>query len=396
MLTRLIKGLELILIGVLVAACSPGGGAVSTPTPLPLVVKYDQTIFKVEKGPIVSDKKILGEVTASKQDTLFFRAGGHIVRVAVKVGDPVKAGDILAELDNSDLANQLQQANIDLEVAQADLAKSKAQHQFALEQAKANVVILQKQVELAKLSVQESLGVDRVRAQLNLEITQQNLDLAQQSLEITTADVNTSLEQSVKRNQLGVARLESLLNERQIVAPYDGVVIKSSVRAGQTVDAYSNAFIVGDPSNLIVRSEYDVDASQHLTADSDITLLLTSEAKDGFKVQYLPGFKPERGLPDTNSDSTTATYLYFSVPKEMQTTQIILGQSVFLNAVLGRKDDALMIPPAAIREYKGLKFVIVQEGEKRRRVEINDIGLKAADKWEVVADLKEGDQILGP
>jgi hypothetical protein len=37
----------------------------------------------------------------------------------------------------------------------------------------------------------------------------------------------------------------------------------------------------------------------------------------------------------------------------------------------------LLLPPAAIREYKGLYFVIVQDGERRRRVEINEIGLKS-------------------
>jgi adenine deaminase len=63
---------------------------------------------------------------------------------------------------------------------------------------------------------------------------------------------------------------------------------------------------------------------------------------------------------------------------------------------LGRKDDALLLPPAAIREYRGLNFVIVQEGERRRRVEIQKIGLKSTDHWEVIADLQEGDQVLGP
>jgi hypothetical protein len=56
----------------------------------------------------------------------------------------------------------------------------------------------------------------------------------------------------------------------------------------------------------------------------------------------------------------------------------------------------LLLPPAAIREYKGLNFVILQEGDRRRRVEINEIGLKSTDRWEILGDLKEGDQVLGP
>jgi hypothetical protein len=36
------------------------------------------------------------------------------------------------------------------------------------------------------------------------------------------------------------------------------------------------------------------------------------------------------------------------------------------------------------------------EGDRRRRVEINEIGLKTTERWEVIADLQEGDQVLGP
>ena len=57
--------------------------------------------------------------------------------------------------------------------------------------------------------------------------------------------------------------------------------------------------------------------------------------------------------------------------------------------------QARALPPSAIREYKGFNFVIVQDGDRRRRVEINEIGLKGEDLWEIKADLQEGDQVLG-
>ena len=40
--------------------------------------------------------------------------------------------------------------------------------------------------------------------------------------------------------------------------------------------------------------------------------------------------------------------------------------------------------------------VIVLEGDNHRRVEVVSIGVKTVDKWEVIANLKPGDQILGP
>ena len=58
--------------------------------------------------------------------------------------------------------------------------------------------------------------------------------------------------------------------------------------------------------------------------------------------------------------------------------------SVTMIVVLGRKDEALLLAPAAIREYRGQNFVIVLDGDRRRRVEINEIGLKTIDRWEVI------------
>jgi multidrug efflux pump subunit AcrA (membrane-fusion protein) len=359
------------------------------------VVNYQQSIFTVERGPIVAEKTLMAEIVPSKQDDLYFRASGYVNRVTVKQGNVVKKGDVLAEMQIDDLLNQLQQARIDLEVAQANLAKDKAQKQFDLEKAQADVVIAQKRVDLAKISVQQSLGLDRERAQLNLDIEQQNLAVAQENVQMLSEDTTSFDEQAVKRSELAVERLEGLVAERQIVAPYDCVVLKSGLRPGQQVDAFFQAFSVGDPSVLIVRAAYDFDLSSILNVNSEVSLSLSSDAKESYPVKYMPNFLPLSANKDATNSSNT-DYMYFSIPTGIPQDQLPVGRSVVLDVILGRKNNALLLPPAAIREYKGLKFVIVLDGDKKRRVEISDVGLKTTDKVEVIADLKEGDQVLGP
>jgi hypothetical protein len=87
--------------------------------------------------------------------------------------------------------------------------------------------------------------------------------------------------------------------------------------------------------------------------------------------------------------------MYFSVPTDLPIEQLKIGMSVSLNVIIGRHENVLMLKPAAIRNYRGLNFVIVQDGELRRRVEITKIGLQTEEKWEIEADLKEGDRIIG-
>ena len=73
-----------------------------------------------------------------------------------------------------------------------------------------------------------------------------------------------------------------------------------------------------------------------------------------------------------------------------------MGNAVRLNVILASKQDALLLSPAAIRGNDSFKYVIVLEDAYHRRVEVVTIGVKTVDKWEVIANLKAGDQILGP
>jgi multidrug efflux pump subunit AcrA (membrane-fusion protein) len=390
----------LFLLVFTLSACSSGAGGGPTPTPLPAVVSYEKAVFTVERGPILSEVELRGEVVPARQDELFFRAEGFVTRVAVKSGDLVKQGDVLAEMQVDDLLNQLQQAEIDLDVAQANLAKETVQRQADIERARAEVIIWEKRVALAMLDLENKYGDELLRAQLNLDITEQNLVMAEQSLKLLTEDDSAYTEQAVKRSELAVERLRALLSERQIVAPYDCIIIRASARPGQQYDAFLPAFTVGDPAELVIRSPKSIELSSSISSDSEVRMKVSQEAEESWPVSVLPNFLPVSAEEEENDIFSQGggrqEYFYFSLPEGIDPELVPVGRSVNLTLVLGRKEDALLLPPAAIREYRGLHFVIVQDGDLRRRVEVNEIGLKGEEKWEVVGDLTEGDQVLGP
>lgn len=382
------------------SACGPGGLGGATPTPLPPIVGVEKAVFTVERGPIVSTQDMTAEIVPSRQDELFFRSSGFTTRVTVKTGDPVKKGDVLAEMQIDDLLNQLQQAQIDLEVAQANQAKYESQRAFDIAKAEAEVVIWQKRLALAKLDLDASFGAAKDRAQLNYDITEQNLNTSEQSLELVKNDNNPYMAQNVKRAELAVARMQAMVNERQIVAPYDGIVLRASIRPGQQVEAYYSAFLVGDPAELLVRAPIDYDLTNIINKDSEVKVRLTKQSEEGYPLTYLPNFLPVSASENDSTRNNSARggdYFYFDLTNSgLPEEEIRVGRQVTVELLLGQKDDALLLPPAAIREYRGLSFVIVQEGDRRRRVEISEIGLKTDDRWEIIADLAEGDQVLGP
>jgi HlyD family secretion protein len=388
------------LFAILLTSCGATSGGAPTPTPLPPMVSYEKAVYTVERGPIVSEKKIYGEIVPSKQDDLYFKATGYIDRVLVKQGDPIKQGDLLAEMQVSDMLDQLEQANIDLEVAQATLEKDTEQRQYNIQRAQIDVTVNEKNVELAKLDLEKAYTKeDQERAQIRLDIVEQSLALAQLNLTQAQEQVSTYEQQALERSQITVKRLEALIDERRIIAPYDGIVLRTSVRPGIQINAFDTVFKVGDPTEMVVRTGLDYELNQTMTKNTETRMYLPNDdtAGPGTMVTFMPSFMP---LTSQENTSLTASigqdFFYFALPDDIDRTKVEVGMSVSLIVVIGRKDDALLLAPAAIREYRGQNYVIVLDGDRRRRVEIYEIGLKAIDKWEISGDLKEGDQVQGP
>jgi multidrug efflux pump subunit AcrA (membrane-fusion protein) len=388
------------LFAILLTSCGAASNAGLTPTPLPPFVNYEKAVFTVERGPIVSEKKIYGEIVPSKQDDLYFKASGYVDRVTVKQGDTVKKGDLLAEMQVTDLLDQLEQANIDLEVAQATLEKETAQRGYNTQRAQIDVTIWQKNVDLAKIDLEKAYTKDdRDKAQLRLDITEQNLALAQLNLTQAQQQIGTYEQQAVDRNQITVKRLEALIDERRVYAPYDSIILRTSIRPGIQINAFDIVFKVGDPAELIVRTGLDYELNQIMTKNTEIRMYLPNDdpAGSGTPITFMPNFMPLSTQANTSQTTTTGQdFFYFALPQNLDRSLVQVGMSVSMIVVIGRKDDALLLAPAAIRNYRGQNFVIVLDGDRRRRVEIYEIGLKTVDKWEVSGDLKVGDQVQGP
>src|SRR5512141_2716121 len=107
------------LAGMLVlGACSPG----------PQVAEQAQPVLVMHPapGPGTAVAAFAGEIRARQESALAFRVAGNIIRRSVDLGDRVKRGDILAELDPADLRLQAQATRAQLAAAEAELARASA------------------------------------------------------------------------------------------------------------------------------------------------------------------------------------------------------------------------------------------------------------------------------
>jgi multidrug efflux pump subunit AcrA (membrane-fusion protein) len=320
--------------------------------------------------------------------------------VLVKNGDLFKKGDLLAELKLDDLLDQLQQAQIDLQVAQQNLANDQIQKAYDIQQAEFDAIIAQKQVGLAQINLDSAVGTQRAVAQLNLDIAQAHFDSAEARLALVKARVDPHMDQAVKRNQNSVDRLNRLIAERQLIAPYDGIVMGMPIIPGTQATAFAPVALVGNPSQLVVQVGFEADLVNNVDASTVAYLYPTKEPEPKYQVQFIPNFLPisnkQSGISLTPSEDVIVNFLYFSVPDDTPPDVVPVGNAVRLTVILGSKQDALLLSPAAIRGNGSFNYVIVLEDAYHRRVEVVSIGVKTTEKWEVIANLKAGDQVLGP
>lgn len=315
-----------------------------------------------------------------------------------------------------DLLDQLEQAQIDLEVAQDNYTNEQLQRDYEMKKSQAEVRILENQVELAEKQVQQATGLAEENAQLNLENAEAQLEIARAWLYLVENKSTVFLEQDVRRKELSVERLERLVEERQIIAPFDGIVLKVTLYEGSEIDAYADAILLGDPETLVIRTPIDSELSKILTEDTKVYLVGKKQARDSsstendpqeklYPIIYIPELLPvseKKAGITIQGDDISLNFHYFQIPKDTSSEisippeELPILKTVLVRVILGEKDDALLLNPAGIRGIDEFKYVIVLENDLHRRVEIVKIGLKTTDKWEITGDLQPGDQVLGP
>lgn len=204
----------------------------------PVGVKLDTA--EVERQDLYQLKYYDASVVPYVEE-LAFTVDGQIETMEVLVGDMVKAGDVLATLNQDALEEQVESLRERIEYAETELAFAKRDDQIALAMA---------QLELDRMRGQAAAG----------EVSQDAVKLRQADVDILRAGQRQAREldefeiNSLKR-QLESA--ESELGSNVIVAPFDGrIVYMNDVEKGNWVKAYDSMFFIADDTRLSIDSAY--------------------------------------------------------------------------------------------------------------------------------------------
>jgi membrane fusion protein, macrolide-specific efflux system len=337
---------------------------------------------RVMRGNIEETVLADGTISAFKQVSVGAQVSGQIKKLYVELGQEVKKGDRIAEIDDLTQQNNLKQS-------QASLQSLLAQHSSKQAQLKNYQLTYQRQYTL----MQQKVGA------------QADLDLAKANLDSIKADI-LSLESDIIRAQIAVDNAKLDLGYTKINAPMDGVVVAIPVEAGQTVNSVQSA------PTIVKIAQLD-----KMTIEAQISEADVIKVKKGMPVYFSILGKPTsfyRGLtlrdikpaPDSinneslstsNTSTTTAIYYngLFDVDNPERILRISMTAQVYI--VLAAADNTLLVPAMAVKispkdSRKGTVNVLDQNGNViTKNVEI---GINNNVQIEILSGLAEGEEVI--
>lgn len=337
------------------------------------------TVTEVSQGQIEPELFGIGTVEARRSYLIGPTAAGRVLNVLVDVGESVKAGQLLAEMDPVDLSDRVQALQASVQRAASSTASAEAQvhdaqarHALAAANAKRYAELGEK--NFISASVVEAKLQEQASAAAALKAAEANLAAARQDMTRLQAE------------REGVTRQQQNL---RLVAPADGIVISRDAEPGTTVVAGQAVLKLADPGSLWVRTRFDQGRSAGLAEGLPAEIVLRSSPAQPF-----PG-KVARVEPlsDSVTEERIAQVAFDALPSGQT-----IGELAEVTLRRGRIESALVLPNASIRRQGGApgvwkleagtpKFAPVRLGEAGLdgRVQVLD-GLKAGDKVVVYSE----------
>ena len=333
------------------------------------------------------------------------RIPGRVDLLAVQVGDRVKAGQVIARLEQDDLLAAVEKARADLTAAEAKrlTVKNGARPQelqtaeAALRQAEANSSLAQ-------------VNLDRYRALYqDGGIALQQVDTAARDYDVAAAQVRTDREQlsltrekytpedlqyaeaQVLQAKAALRIAEANLGYATITAPMAGVVASVSTQQGETVTSGSAAAQAPTFVTIIDLSRLQVDA---YVDETDIGKVHVGQDAV-FNVDAFPdkefGGKVAAIYPKALIQQNVVDY---DVVIAIDNREGLLRPDMTTNTTItvARREKVLAIPNQAVRREDGDRVVFVQEGDRLVRRSVKT-GWKDKAYTEVLSGLKEGERV---
>jgi RND family efflux transporter MFP subunit len=359
------------------------------PTPTPQTVSV--TSCDVEQTVTAPGNLVNVNIADVKMPTT-----GKLSSINVRVGDAVKDGQTLADLD------LVAKTQAQLDLLEAQDALEKAQHdRTVLDYPRATddfIQDLRKRVATAKKVVNELESNYKhaedplMRSQILASLTAAKADLKNLESNMNwynskpTEDDITNADSELALAQAKYDAAKAILESLEIKAPFEGIVFAVSAQAGETYPSETTLFTVGDPKALEVIANVTEEDYPLLTVGQEVEIYF--DARPDVTVQG----KVERIIPKRIEGDRPLYNIYITlndVPDGLAD-----GMTADTAITIAKSTGVLCLPRAVVRASSGdTTTVKVWDGLQEISKQIQ-IGLRGDTYVEIVSGLSEGDQVV--
>ncbi|MFD0697290.1 efflux RND transporter periplasmic adaptor subunit [Paenibacillus sp. GCM10027628] len=293
-----------------------------------------------------------GRLMALQEEKLFFSedmTSKRISAVLVKNGDSVEKGQPIAELDVSDMESDLKRKRL--------------------------------QTRKDELTMIETLR----KAD---EMTPEQIEQAKIDFELKREDLS---------------KLDSQVSKAKLLAPFSGTIVTVTAKKGDTVKSNESVATIADLTQLTVAASITADDAKKVAIGMEVVVDINSAGQHKGKVKQLPnpqannnnngggGFYPGDG--QSGQQDSIDNYLVVQLDEFPQ--GLNRGTPLSVTIITQRKENATIIPLAALRSYSGRNYVQVIDNQGNKKEVDVEIGQQTSTDVEIVKGLTAGQKVVG-
>jgi HlyD family secretion protein len=333
-------------------------------------------MFEMKPGVVTGEVMGTGTLEARISTTISPRLQERLAEVLVDQDDFVKAGQLLARLDDGELRRQV-------EVAEAALASARATaERVRLDEARAQAVEQQARQEHRRIS---DLVATQVSSQAELDKAVEQLRVAEVDLERARA-ATVEAEHQVVTAEKNLAHQTERLSFTRIISPYDGLITRRDRDAGGVVVPGSSLLQIISTNELWVAAWVDETAAAALATGQNARVVFRSEPERDY-----PGEVARLGR---ETDRETRAFLV-DVRVRALPPNWTIGQRAEVYIATGRRADALTLPQRYLQWQQGKPGVFVATSGRAAWRDVTP-GLRGRETVEIAQGLSAGENVVAP
>ncbi len=331
---------------------------------------------EIKPATIVAEVMGTGTLEARVKTTISPRIQERLAEVLVDQNDPVKAGELLARLDDGELKQQVEVSTAALSAARATAERVR------VDEARAQAV-----EKLARLDHQRvsDLLVTKVSSQGEFDKAVEQLHVAEADLKRTQAAI-VEAESQVVTAEKNLLYHQELLSYTRILSPYDGLVVRRDRDPGGVVVPGGSLLQIISTNEIWVSAWVDETASTGLSPGQSARVVFRSEPAKSF-----PGEVARLGR---ETDRETREFLVDVRVKELPQNWT-MGQRAEVFIETGRRATALVLPQRFVQWRNGQPGVFVNDHGRARWREVT-LGLRGRETIEIAQGVAAEERVVTP